>query len=162
VAVNAWRAALGAHAFLGIDAAGEVSVVRTRGNPDGHVILRGGRQPNYDAASLAAAAQALSAAALPVRLVVDCSHGNSNKDPARQLQVLEAILPQLQAGRGPAPAAPVAVMGAMLESNLLAGAQKLEPGRALLRGVSVTDPCIAWAETRDAVRRLADQLRRCA
>ncbi len=162
VAVNAWRAALGPHAFLGIDAAGEVSVVRTRGNPDGHVILRGGRQPNYDPASLAAAAQALTAAGLPVRLVVDCSHGNSGKDPARQLQVLESILPPLRAGRGPGPAPAVAVMGAMLESNLLAGSQKLEPGRPLARGVSVTDACIGWAETRDAIRRLADQLRRPA
>jgi len=145
VAINAWLAALGPHAFLGIDAAGEVSVVRTRGNPDGHVILRGGRQPNYDPASLRAAAAALDAAQLPVRLVVDCSHGNSGRDPLRQPAVLAQVIAH--------------VRGAMLESNLVAGAQKLLPGAPLQRGVSVTDACIGWEQTHDCVLRAADQLR---
>jgi 3-deoxy-7-phosphoheptulonate synthase len=156
VAVNAWLAALGPHAFLGIDAAGEVSVVRTRGNPDGHVILRGGRNTNYDPASLAAAARALHAARLPARLVVDCSHGNSGKDPARQPAVLDAVVPYMAAN---ASLELPQVLGAMLESNLLPGAQKLVPGTALQRGVSITDACIGWDETRDAIRRTADRLR---
>jgi len=159
VAINAWLAALGPHAFLGIDAAGEVSVVRTRGNPDGHVILRGGRQPNYDRASLEAAAGALRAASLPERIVVDCSHANSRKDPARQPMVLEQVIRAIldDAARGGGGGA---LVGAMLESNLLAGAQKLVPGAKLLRGVSVTDACIGWEQTRVAVLGAADQLRR--
>jgi len=160
VAVNAWLAALGPHAFLGIDAQGEVSVVRTRGNPDGHVILRGGRSPNFDAAALAAAGTALRTAALPSRLVVDCSHGNSGKDPARQLQVLEAITPNLCAASAAGPALPV--LGAMLESNLQAGAQKLVPGVRPARGLSLTDACIGWDETQAAILRLAASLRRAA
>jgi 3-deoxy-7-phosphoheptulonate synthase len=155
VAINAWLAALGPHAFLGIDADGEVSVVRTRGNPDGHVILRGGRQPNYDRAALRAAVAALGAARLPARLVVDCSHGNSGKDAARQPQVLEQVVDAMCDRAAPEPA----LLGAMLESNLAAGAQKLVPGAPLLRGVSVTDACIGWDDTRSAVLRAADQLR---
>ena len=157
VAVNAWLAALGPHAFLGIDAGGEVSVVRTRGDPDGHVILRGGRAPNFDGPSLAAASAALQAARLPVRLVVDCSHGNSGKDPARQLQVLDAIAPYMQA-----PGTGAIVLGAMLESNLQSGTQKLVPGVRPARGISVTDACIGWDETRSAILGLAEGLRRSA
>jgi 3-deoxy-7-phosphoheptulonate synthase len=144
VAVNAWQAALGPHAFLGIDAQGEVAVVRTRGNPDGHVILRGGQRPNYDAASLAAAAATLGRAGLPARLVVDCSHGNSSKDPARQPEVLRAVVPALWTRES-------GVLGAMLESNLQAGAQKLVPGVPLRYGVSVTDACIGWEQTREII-----------
>jgi 3-deoxy-7-phosphoheptulonate synthase len=155
VAVNAWLAALGPHAFLGIDAAGEVSVVRTRGNPDGHVILRGGRSANYDRDSLLAATAALRTAGLPPRLVVDCSHGNSGKDPGRQPQVLDAIAPFMAPGTDATPV----VLGAMLESNLLPGAQKLVVGVAPQRGVSVTDACIGWEETRVSLERLAERLR---
>jgi 3-deoxy-7-phosphoheptulonate synthase len=151
VAVSAWLAAVGPHSFLGIDAKGEVSVVRTRGNPDGHVILRGGPRPNYDDASLLAAAQALRAAQLPVRLVVDCSHGNSGKDPSRQPEVLAQVVEAMRSGeRG--------VLGAMLESNLHAGAQKLVPGVPLQYGVSITDACIGWEQTREAVLRAAQRL----
>jgi len=155
VAINAWLAALGPHAFLGIDAAGEVSVVRTRGNPDGHVILRGGRQPNYDPEALRAAVSALGAAQLPARLVVDCSHGNSGRDAARQPQVLQQVVDAMCDSAMPA----AALQGAMLESNLVAGAQKLVPGVRLQRGVSVTDACIGWEDTYTAIRRAADQLR---
>ncbi len=173
VAINAWLAALGPHAFLGIDAAGEVSVVRTRGNPDGHVILRGGRQPNYDRASLRAAADALRAVCLPARLVVDCSHANSGKDPYQQPRILDQLVQVMVAGASaarPAQAgddsgadnrlADASLVGAMLESNLLAGSQKIVPGVRLQRGVSVTDACIGWEETRASIRRAADQLRR--
>ncbi len=173
VAINAWLAALGPHAFLGIDAAGEVSVVRTRGNPDGHVILRGGRQPNYDRASLRAAADALRAVCLPARLVVDCSHANSGKDPYQQPRILDQLVQVMVAGASaarPAQAgddngadnrlADASLVGCMLESNLLAGSQKIVPGVRLQRGVSVTDACIGWEETRASIRRAADQLRR--
>jgi 3-deoxy-7-phosphoheptulonate synthase len=163
VAINAWLAALGPHAFLGIDAGGEVSVVRTRGNPDGHVILRGGRHANYDRASLLGASRALRAAGLPPRLVVDCSHGNSGKDPARQPQVLDAVAPYMMSfasAQSPAESAESPqVLGAMLESNLLPGAQKLVPGVKPQRGVSVTDACIGWEDTRASVFRVADRLR---
>jgi 3-deoxy-7-phosphoheptulonate synthase len=153
VAIHAWLAALGPHAFLGIDAQGEVSVVRTRGNPDGHVILRGGQRPNYDRPSLAAAVTALGGARLPARLVVDCSHGNSGRDPARQPQVLAETVAAMCAGD-------VGVLGAMLESNLHAGAQRLLPGAVLRYGVSVTDACIGWDETRTCLLEAADRLRR--
>jgi 3-deoxy-7-phosphoheptulonate synthase len=159
VAVNAWLAALGPHAFLGIDAAGEVSVVRTRGNPDGHVILRGGPQPNFAAAALRAAAADLRAAGLPERLVVDCSHGNSGKDPARQPQILAQVVASMAAGGRSSDAAVPGVFGAMIESNLVAGSQKLVPGAPLLRGVSVTDACIGWDDTRTAILQAADTLR---
>jgi len=152
VAIHAWLAALGPHAFLGIDAQGEVSVVRTRGNPDGHVILRGGQRPNFDRESTLAAVRALHAAGLPARVVVDCSHGNSGKDPARQPQVLEQVVVAMRAGDA-------GVLGAMLESNLLPGAQRLVPGARLLHGVSVTDACIGWEQTRDCILRAADELR---
>jgi 3-deoxy-7-phosphoheptulonate synthase len=153
VAINAWLAALGPHAFLGIDAEGEVSVVRTRGNPDGHVILRGGQRPNYDRESLLAAGRALAAAQLPVRLVVDCSHGNSARDPSRQPLVLEAVAAAMRPGGA-------GVLGAMLESNLLPGSQKLIPGVPLQRGVSVTDACIGWEQTRECILRTAESLGR--
>jgi 3-deoxy-7-phosphoheptulonate synthase len=161
VAVNAWLSALGPHAFLGIDAAGEVSVVRTRGNPDGHVILRGGRSPNYDRPSLVAAGASLRKAKLPNRLVVDCSHGNSAKDATRQLEVLKDVIASIATQAGDDGVA-ASVRGAMLESNLFAGSQKLVAGVALRRGVSVTDACIGWDETREGVLRVADQLRSLA
>jgi 3-deoxy-7-phosphoheptulonate synthase len=144
VAVNAWRAALGPHAFLGIDADGDVSVVRTRGNPDGHIILRGGARPNCDRAALLATVRALHAAGLPSRVVVDCSHGNSGKDPSRQPLVLEQVVAAMVASDA-------GVLGAMLESNLHPGAQKLVPGATLLHGVSVTDACIGWEQTRECI-----------
>lgn len=152
VALNAWQAALGAHAFLGIDAQGEVSVVRTRGNPDGHIILRGGAQPNCDRESLLGAVRALYAAGLPARVVVDCSHGNSGKDPSRQPAVLEQAVDAMQEED-------TGVLGAMLESNLHPGAQRLVPGARLLHGVSVTDACIGWEQTRECILRAAERLR---
>ncbi|HYA65119.1 MAG TPA: 3-deoxy-7-phosphoheptulonate synthase [Burkholderiaceae bacterium] len=169
VAINAWLAALGPHAFLGIDGQGKVSIVRTRGNPDGHVILRGGRKPNYDRASLAAVGRALGAAKLPQRLVVDCSHANSGKDAQLQPRVLaEVIESMLAAGEeGSVAGVPVDedvfhaawLVGAMLESNLHAGSQPLIAGAKLLRGVSVTDACIGWEQTRESILRAAERLR---
>ncbi len=162
VAINAWLAALGPHAFLGIDAQGKVSIVRTRGNPDGHVILRGGRRPNYDRASLLESGRALLAASLPQRLVVDCSHANSGKNAAMQPRVLDDVVGSMLL-EGPAPStdglSPTWLVGAMLESNLLAGSQPLVPGAKLQRGVSVTDACIGWEQTRESILRAADRLR---
>jgi len=171
VAINAWLAALGPHAFLGIDAQGKVSIVRTRGNPDGHVILRGGRQPNYDRDSLQAAGRALRAAGLPQRLVVDCSHANSGKNAAMQPRVLEEVIESMVADGAvtapptvgslvaPEPFRSSWLVGAMLESNLLAGSQPLVAGAKLLRGVSVTDACIGWEQTRESILRAAERLR---
>jgi len=161
VAINAWLAALGPHAFLGIDGNGEVSVVRTRGNPDGHVILRGGLRPNYESAALAAAAADLSGAGLPARIVVDCSHGNSAKDPARQMQVLASVCDSVRAfATRPAVSGSMpSICGVMIESNLFPGAQKLDDAVPLRRGVSITDACMGWEETRGSILRAADVLR---
>ncbi len=152
VAVNAMLSAASPHTFLGVDANGRVAQVRTRGNPLGHVILRGGARPNHDEASVRAACAALDAAGLPARLVVDCSHGNSAKDPARQPEVLQEVVRQRIAGQR-------ALRGVMLESNLEPGSQRIVCGRhGLRRGVSVTDACLGWSDTeatlRDAARRL--------
>ncbi len=142
VAINAMLAAREAHAFLGIDAEGKTCVISTRGNPWGHLILRGGHGgPNYDADSLADAAARLAAADLPPRFLVDCSHANSSKDYRRQPLVWDDVIAQRLAGNA-------GILGLMLESNLSEGRQDL--GRdltALRRGVSVTDACLGWDET---------------
>ncbi len=141
VAVNAMDSARHPHTFLGIDADGAASVIHTTGNPDGHVILRGGRTPNYDADSLRACATLLERAALPARLMVDCSHAQTGKDYTKQPDVLADLVRQVQAGGSP-------IMGFMLESNLHAGSQPLAGGRdALAYGVSITDACIDWDTT---------------
>ena len=154
-ALEAFQSALQPHRFLGIDDDGRTSVVETRGNPAGHVILRGGReQPNYDPHLIEEATAEMSSAGLPARLMVDCSHANSGKRHERQQVVWGSIIEQRRAGRH-------ALIGAMLESNLEEGRQ--EPGAdlaALRYGVSVTDACIGWDETerllRDAYERLGD------
>lgn len=151
VAINAMLAASKPHSFLGVDEAGLVSVVRTRGNPHGHIILRGGSQPNYKEADVRAAQQALRQMGLNDRVMVDCSHGNSLKDYRRQPEVLEAVLQQRLEGN-------TGIFGVMLESHLQAGRQDLKPGVPLCYGQSITDACIGWATTehllRDAARRL--------
>jgi len=153
-AIDAFRAAHQPHRFLGIDEDGRTSIVTTRGNPVGHVILRGGRErQNYDPANVAEAAAQLRAAGLPPRLVVDCSHANSGKRHERQQEVWSSVVAQRAGGDG-------ALMGAMLESNLEPGRQDLgDDPAALRRGVSITDACIGWDETerllRDAWERLA-------
>lgn len=151
VAINAMLAASKPHSFLGVDEAGLVSVVRTRGNPHGHIILRGGSQPNYKEADVRAAQQALRQMGLNDRVMVDCSHGNSLKDYRRQPEVFEAVLQQRLEGN-------TGIFGVMLESHLQAGRQDLKPGVPLCYGQSITDACIGWATTehllRDAARRL--------
>jgi 3-deoxy-7-phosphoheptulonate synthase len=144
VAIDAIEAARAKHVFLGINDQGQVSEVRTVGNPLAHVVLRGGKRgPNYDEQAVRGVLEKLRARSLPPVVMVDCSHGNSAKNPERQAIVLAELVRQRKAGvRG--------VVGFMLESNLEAGAQKIPTDLSQLRyGVSVTDACIGWEETED-------------
>ncbi|MBA1146207.1 3-deoxy-7-phosphoheptulonate synthase [Ectothiorhodospiraceae bacterium WFHF3C12] len=153
VAVNALRSASTPHNFLGINQQGQCAVIRTRGNNYGHVVLRGGNQPNYDSVSVALAEKELDDAGLRTQLVVDCSHSNSNKDPALQPLVLENITNQIIEGNR-------SIVGVMVESHLGWGNQKLgDDPSALEYGVSITDPCIDWSTTERVLRDAADKLR---
>jgi len=153
VAIDAMQAARTPHSFLGIDADGCTCIINTKGNPWGHLILRGGRSgPNYDAASVKIASDLLHAAGLPPRVLVDCSHANSNKDFSRQSVAWNDVIDQRVAGNR-------SIIGLMLESNLIAGNQKLAGDPSCLKyGVSITDGCIGWDETEslilDAHRKL--------
>ncbi len=142
VAIDAMQAARHAHSFLGIDAEGKTCIVHTKGNPWGFLVLRGGRSgPNYSTADLADAAQRLSAVKLTPRLMVDCSHANSNKDYRLQHVAWNDCLDQRRAGNEN-------LVGLMLESNLLPGNQPVPADLSQLQyGVSVTDGCIGWEET---------------
>jgi 3-deoxy-7-phosphoheptulonate synthase len=140
-AVNAIESARRPHSFLGINQDGLTAIVRTSGNPDTHVVLRGGRTPNFDASSIEECGKLLAKAALEPRLMVDCSHAQTAKDYTRQPRVLEALVEQIRSGSR-------AIMGVMIESNINAGNQSLKDGRAALKyGVSITDPCIDWSTT---------------
>ncbi|HVC06642.1 MAG TPA: 3-deoxy-7-phosphoheptulonate synthase [Solirubrobacterales bacterium] len=153
VAVDAVRAAAAPHAFAGIDDRGAPAVLHTRGNPDGHVILRGGRgAPNHDAEGVRSALAMLQAAALPQRLVIDASHDNSGKDPERQAQAAAEIAEQIADGAG-------AIVGVMLESFLVEGRQELEQGVGLTYGQSITDACMDWDRTVSVLERLAAAVR---
>lgn len=144
IATDAIQAAAGGHHFLSIHKNGQVAIVQTNGNQDCHVILRGGKAPNYDAASVAAACKDLVAAKLPPTLMVDCSHANSSKQHEKQIEVAKDIATQLGAGSH-------SVFGVMVESNLQAGAQKFTPGKdkiaELEYGKSITDACIGWDDS---------------
>ena len=151
IAVDAVRAAAVPHTFAGIEVNGTPAILNTTGNPDCHIILRGGRGgPNYDAASVAAAVAALRAAGLPERVVVDASHDNSGKDDARQPLVVADLARQVAAGDR-------ALVGVMLESFLVAGNQKL--GGELTYGQSITDKCMAWDTTVEVLGQLAEAVR---
>jgi 3-deoxy-7-phosphoheptulonate synthase len=142
VALDAMQAARTPHSFLGIDGNGVTSIVRTSGNPFGHLVLRGGRaRSNYDPDSIRAALAQLAARKLPQGLLVDCSHANSGKVPARQEDVWQSVVAQRRAGTP-------GLLGLMLESNLEEGSQPFPQERARLRyGVSITDACMGWADT---------------
>ncbi|MCL5044242.1 MAG: 3-deoxy-7-phosphoheptulonate synthase, partial [Deltaproteobacteria bacterium] len=156
VAINAVQSARRPHSFLGITQEGLPAIIRTAGNPDTHVVLRGGRTPNYDARSIAQCAALLTQAGLEPRVVVDCSHAQTNKDYRKQPEVLAALVDQMRQ-EGPA------VMGVMLESNIQQGSQPLKPDLSQLRyGVSVTDPCIDWATTEACLLDTAETLRAIA
>jgi 3-deoxy-7-phosphoheptulonate synthase len=153
VAVDAVRAAAAPHAFAGIDDTGAPAILHTTGNPDGHVILRGGRgAPNYDAAGVAGALAKLRAAGLPERLVIDASHDNSGKDPVRQAEAALEVAAQIEAGNG-------AIVGMMLESFLVEGRQDLDVDTELTYGQSITDACMSWESTVAVLDRLAAAVR---
>ncbi|MDR3324103.1 MAG: 3-deoxy-7-phosphoheptulonate synthase [Zoogloeaceae bacterium] len=154
VAVNAILSASRPHSFLGLDMEGRVAIVRTTGNPHGHVVLRGGDgQPNYDAVSIALAEAALAKARLPANLVVDCSHANSHKKPEMQPLVLADVTRQIRAGNQ-------SIVGVMIESNLEAGNQSIPADLSQLKyGLSVTDSCVDWVSTEKMLREAASQLR---
>jgi len=146
VALNAIKSSQSPHHFLGFTEAGLPAVFATSGNPYPHLVLRGGKTPNHDAASVRRAEAALRKAGLPAAILVDCSHGNSEKQPERQARVLHDILDQLEAG-------PSAIVGFMLESFLEPGSQPLATDPAQLRyGVSITDACIGWDTTARLLR----------
>jgi 3-deoxy-7-phosphoheptulonate synthase len=152
-AVDGCRAAAGEHVFFGVDGMGRGAVVSTAGNPDCHVILRGGRGgPNYAAAAVAEAVELLDGAGLPGRLVVDASHANSGKDHLRQAEVARELAARIASGEE-------AVAGLMLESFLVAGRQEPGPLETLTYGQSVTDACIDWPETERLLAELATAVR---
>jgi 3-deoxy-7-phosphoheptulonate synthase len=149
VAVDAVRAAGAQHAFAGVDITGTPAIQHTAGNPDSHVILRGGRgAPNYDSDSVADALAQIEAAGLPARLVVDASHDNSGKDHTRQPEVAAEIADEIASGNK-------ALVGVMMESFLVAGKQDLDPDGEMVYGQSITDACMDWETTVLALDRLA-------
>jgi len=153
IALDAVRAARGTHHFLSVTKSGHSAIVSTKGNEDGHVILRGGKKPNYDAESVGTTAEALRQQGLPHKVLVDCSHANSKKDYRKQPAVVQAVADQIAAGSQN-------ILGVMLESNIHEGGQDLLPGRQLNYGQSVTDGCISWEDTERVVRLMAHAFRR--
>jgi 3-deoxy-7-phosphoheptulonate synthase len=153
-ALNAIKSAAVPHGFLGVNRAGRTSVIRSRGNRYGHLVLRGGGgRPNYDTVSVRLAEQALAKAGLPSKIVIDCSHANSMKDYAVQPLVFNDCIHQVLEGNR-------SIVGLMLESNIEAGSQPIPEDRTKLRyGVSVTDPCIDWTTTERLLRKARDTLR---
>jgi len=152
IAVDAIRAASAPHHFLSVTKAGHSAIVATAGNEDCHIILRGGSRPNYDAASVDAAAKVLAEAGVPARLMIDFSHGNSSKKPEKQVDVAQDVAGQLAGGD-------TRIFGIMAESNLKAGRQDLVPGKELVYGMSITDGCIGWEDSRKVLAALADGVR---
>ena len=152
IATDAIQAAARGHHFLSVHKNGQVAVVQTNGNPDCHVILRGGKAPNYDAASVAAACKELAAAKLPATLMVDCSHANSSKQHEKQVDVAREIAGQVSGGSHQ-------VFGLMIESHLNPGAQKFTPGKddasKLEYGKSITDACLAWGDSLGVLETLS-------
>ncbi len=149
VAADALVSAAAPHSFMGMTKMGVAAIFETRGNADGHVILRGGKQPNYDAAHVEAACAVLRKAGLREQVMVDCSHANAAKQHRRQIDVAADVAAQLAGGER-------RIVGVMVESHLQAGRQDLLPGVALQPGVSITDACIGWDDTAPLLRQLAD------
>jgi 3-deoxy-7-phosphoheptulonate synthase len=156
IATDAIQAAARGHHFLSVHKNGQVAIVQTQGNKDCHVILRGGKAPNFDAASVAAACADLEAAKLPATLMVDCSHANSSKQHERQVVVARDIAGQIAAGSQQ-------VFGLMVESHLQSGAQKFTPGKdkveALEYGKSITDACLGWDDSEQVLAILSDAVK---
>ena len=156
IATDAIQAAAQPHHFLSVHKNGQVAIVQTNGNKDCHVILRGGKTPNYDGASVAAACKDLVAAGLPPTLMVDCSHANSSKQHEKQLEVTREIAAQVAGGSR-------SVFGVMIESHLNPGAQKFTPGKdqasGLEYGKSITDACLGWSDSMQALDILSTAVR---
>ncbi|MGI9274970.1 MAG: 3-deoxy-7-phosphoheptulonate synthase [Endozoicomonas sp.] len=154
VAINALNSVSKPHRFLGISPQGQVAVTRTKGNPYGHVVLRGGSdKPNYDSVSIAVCEQELQQAGIKPNIMVDCSHANSNKDPALQPLVMENIANQILEGNQ-------SIVGIMVESNIGWGSQKMTADpKDLEYGVSITDACIDWPTTEKTLRDMREKLK---
>jgi len=152
VAADAMLAARAPHAFMGMTKMGVAAIFETRGNDDCHVILRGGKSPNYDAAHVAAACDTLRSAGLREQVMIDVSHGNSSKQYRRQIEVAHDVANQIAAGER-------RITGVMIESHLDEGRQDLQPGVALKPGVSITDACISFAQTVPVLQGLAQAVR---
>jgi 3-deoxy-7-phosphoheptulonate synthase len=152
VAVDALRAAAAPHAFIGMTKTGQAAIFETVGNEDCHLILRGGKAPNYDAANVAAAAKELAGAGLAPHLMVDFSHANCSKQYQKQMDVAADVARQLAAGEE-------RIVGVMVESHLNPGRQDLVPGQPLAHGVSITDPCLGWDDTAALLETLAKGVR---
>jgi len=153
IAIEAVQSAAHPHTFLGHTTHGQSAIFVTTGNPECHVILRGGRKSvNYDAHSVSETCAMLQQAELPAKVMVDCSHANSGKDYTREPAVCRDVIGQVAQGSQ-------GIMGIMLESNLVAGNQKLVPGKPLVHGQSITDGCMAWHTTLDLLRELAAAVR---
>ncbi len=153
IATDAIQSASRPHHFLSVHKNGQVAIVHTKGNTNCHVILRGGKTPNYDAAHVAAACKDLEAAHLPATLMVDCSHANSSKQHEKQKEVARDIAQQIEGGSR-------SVFGVMIESHLQAGAQKFTPGKndpdSLEYGKSITDACLGWEDSLETLAELSE------
>ena len=156
IATDAIQAAARPHHFLSVHKNGQVAIVQTKGNKDCHVILRGGKAPNYDAASVAAACKEIEAAKLDCRLMIDASHANSSKQHGRQIEVMKDVGAQIAAGKR-------CIFGVMVESHLHDGAQKFTPGKddpaQLTYGQSITDACIGWDDSLGLLEGLAQAVK---
>lgn len=154
IAINAIQAAANANHFLSVNPTGQVAVIRTKGNPNTHIVLRGGiDKPNYDAASIAECEEKLKKAGLPQNIMVDCSHANSRKEPSKQLDVLTSVTQQIRNGNR-------SIVGLMLESNLNRGNQTIPQNvKDLKYGVSITDACLDWQTTEAALRKMCNRLK---
>ncbi|MDR0528235.1 MAG: 3-deoxy-7-phosphoheptulonate synthase AroG [Zoogloeaceae bacterium] len=152
IAVDAIKAARAPHHFLSVTKAGHSAIVATRGNEDCHPILRGGKEPNFDAASVEAACRELAQADVPAKVMIDCSHANSRKRYQEQTNVARDVAAQLAAGEE-------RIIGVMVESHLKAGRQELSPGVAPEYGQSITDACLGWEESVSLLETLAASVR---
>ncbi len=152
IAVDAILAAHERHHFLSVHKSGQVAIVDTRGNQDCHIILRGGKKPNYDAASVEEACAELARAGLPARVMIDVSHGNSRGDYRKQMESGADVAGQIASGEK-------RIMGVIAESNLVEGRQTLQPGKPLVYGQSITDACLGWEDSVKLLDQLAGAVR---
>ncbi|HKS34420.1 MAG TPA: 3-deoxy-7-phosphoheptulonate synthase [Enterobacteriaceae bacterium] len=152
IAVDAIRASRASHMFLSPDKNGQMTIYQTSGNPYGHIIMRGGKAPNYHAQDLASACETLREFALPEHLVVDFSHGNCQKQHRRQMTVCDDVCQQIRAGSS-------AIVGVMVESFLQEGTQAISAGKPLVYGQSITDPCLSWEDSETLLDNLASAVK---